>query len=69
MFPFATFIETRGLEHCCESHGTFLQTQYFFKPEIFLDPKFFGPESFLTQNFVGPKIFLGPKFVCTQKFV
>ena len=32
MLPFATFIDTRGLEHCWESHRTLLRK--FFHPNF-----------------------------------
>ena len=81
MLPFVTFIETRGLEHCCECHGTILDPTFFWT-QTFLDPEFFGPqiflphnfwtqnflELFISQNFVWLTICLVLKFFLVQKF-
>ena len=73
-------IETRDLEHCSESHGTFLWTQIFFGLEIFIGPKIFWTQNFWNQhfldqqffwaqNFFEPKNLLHPKFFRSQNFL
>ena len=68
MLPFAILIETRGLEYCSQSLGT------FFGPKFFLDPQFFWTQIlFLSKIYLNPKVFdpkfFGPKFFRAERSV
>ena len=49
MLPFATFIDTRGLEHCWESHGTFLGRSWAIFRKV-LPTQFFGTSASIAVN-------------------